>query len=240
MQSRSLFHVHTYRCGHAENVPDQAYIDRAIWLGASDIWFSDHAPFPDNYFGNRMKYAELPEYIETLQNLKEKYKGQIAVHVGLEIEYLPSFDRQGYYLKLQNTPGLEFLLLGQHMAELQNNPLKYSFEMDSKWKNEKEHKAIGDAIVHGIRSGYFSFVAHPDRGFKRCKKWSEEMEEISKNIIEAAKKENIPLEQNEASKQRKRHYWKEFWNLADGAEIVHGLDAHFLRDLKLVEEQEAE
>ena len=28
-----MFHVHTYRCGHAENVPDEAYVKRAIELG---------------------------------------------------------------------------------------------------------------------------------------------------------------------------------------------------------------
>lgn len=57
--STNLFHVHTFRCGHAENVPDTAYIERAIELGASDIWFSDHAPFPGDPFRNRMKYDDL-------------------------------------------------------------------------------------------------------------------------------------------------------------------------------------
>jgi histidinol-phosphatase (PHP family) len=53
--------VHTYRCGHAENVSDEEYIKKAISLGASGIWFTDHAPFPGDPFGNRMKYSELDE-----------------------------------------------------------------------------------------------------------------------------------------------------------------------------------
>lgn len=56
MSGKHLFHVHTYQCGHAENVPDEVYVTRALQLGASDIWFSDHAPFPGNLFGNRMRY----------------------------------------------------------------------------------------------------------------------------------------------------------------------------------------
>ena len=66
MTNTNLFHVHTFRCGHAENVPDTAYIERAIELGASDIWFSDHAPFPGDPFRNRMKFDDLHEYLDTL------------------------------------------------------------------------------------------------------------------------------------------------------------------------------
>lgn len=54
-----IFHVHTYRCGHAENIQDECYIKKAISAGASGIWFTDHAPFPGDPFGGRMKYSEL-------------------------------------------------------------------------------------------------------------------------------------------------------------------------------------
>ena len=34
---RYLFHVHTFRCGHAEMVSDEEYIKKAIDLGATDL-----------------------------------------------------------------------------------------------------------------------------------------------------------------------------------------------------------
>jgi len=37
-----IFHVHTFRCGHAENVPDKAYVEIALELGASDICVHKH------------------------------------------------------------------------------------------------------------------------------------------------------------------------------------------------------
>ena len=40
---KHLFHVHTYRCGHAENISEEVYVEKAITLKASDIWFTDHA-----------------------------------------------------------------------------------------------------------------------------------------------------------------------------------------------------
>lgn len=235
MNGKHVFHVHTYRCGHAENFHDEAYVIRALQLGASDLWFSDHAPFPGNPFGNRMQFSQLREYICTLQFLKERYAGQIDIHVGLEIEYFSSFDRSGYYRDLKGTPGIEFLLLGQHMAEL--GPLKYSFSTDNTWLMENEYKVLGKATVSGIKSGYFNFVAHPDRIFRRCKTWTSEMETVATSIIQAAVVGNTPLEQNEESKRNKRHYWPQFWELAakHDIQVIHGLDAHSVDELKLIE-----
>lgn len=86
-----IFHVHTYRCIYAEDVSNELYIKKAIELGADRITFTDHAPFPGNIFHNRMEYEQLPEYVNTLRQLKRKYEGQIIVRTGLEIEYLPGF-----------------------------------------------------------------------------------------------------------------------------------------------------
>ena len=80
IRENGLFHVHTYRCGHAQDVPDEAYVRQAIAMEAPEIWFSDHAPFPEDPFLQRMKYAELDEYLTTLQELKAKYRRQIDVH----------------------------------------------------------------------------------------------------------------------------------------------------------------
>ncbi|MBQ2577396.1 MAG: PHP domain-containing protein [Lachnospiraceae bacterium] len=46
MEKNEIFHVHTFRCGHAAEVEDEAYVKKAIELGADKITFTDHAPFP--------------------------------------------------------------------------------------------------------------------------------------------------------------------------------------------------
>ena len=69
-----LFHIHTYRCGHAENISDEAYVLKTIEYGATKITFTDHAPFLGNPFGNRMHFEELSEYLSPLKTLKEKYR----------------------------------------------------------------------------------------------------------------------------------------------------------------------
>lgn len=56
--------------------------------------FTDQALFPENPIGNRMMIKELPE--DTLRELGDKYKNEIDVKIGLEIEYIPSFLRTKY------------------------------------------------------------------------------------------------------------------------------------------------
>ena len=227
-----IFHVHTFRCGHAEEVPDEEYIKLAAELGADGIWFTDHAPFPYDPFGARMKYSQLEEYLTSLASLKRKYT-DISVHIGLETEYFPNFDRAGYYDKLRSMTDIEMLLLGQHMAETSSAPPAYSFSESKEYLAENEYRLLGNAIVSGIRSGYFNAVAHPDRIFRRCTKWTEDMESVSLQIIDSAIEADIPIEMNLSSVEDPEHYKTQFWKLVpDNAKRIIGFDAHCLKDMK--------
>ena len=241
-----IFHVHTFRCKHAGDEGDEEYIKKAIELGARSIAFTDHGPFPGNVFGNRMLMEELPEYLESLNKLRCKYKEQIKVYVGLEIEYFPGFDNmvggESYYKQLKSMDGLDFLMLGQHMYETSAG--SYSFSLDSDTIKRLEAPGMGKSIADGLATGYFHVVAHPDRTFRRRKVWDDELAEISRNIIEQAIKYGVVLEQNESSKRHKNQYWKEFWDMAteisdsnpDGKElkIIRGLDAHGTHELQML------
>lgn len=224
-----IFHVHTYRCGHAENIPDENYIKKAVDEGASGIWFTDHVPFPGDPFGGRMKYSELGEYLSTLSELRTKYAGIIDVHIGFEAEYFPAFDSSGYYQELRANPDIELLLLGQHMAE--TSPGKYTFSWSLERLDEEEYMILGDAEIQGIKSGYFDVIAHPDRIFRRKTSWSSDMQVMAENIIHTAQHYKVLLEQNESSKRHPHHYWPEFWNIVNDEFVVSGLDAHALSEI---------
>ncbi|MBR1855168.1 MAG: PHP domain-containing protein [Lachnospiraceae bacterium] len=205
----TVFHVHTFRCKHAENVPDEAYVKRALELQAGDIWFTDHAPFPGNPFGLRMAYEELPEYLNTLTALREKYAGQIRIHIGLEIEYFEQF--ADYYRELYEEPRIELLLLGQHMAAVA--PDQYSFSLPKEELDEKEAEYLVRALIQGMNTGYFQVCAHPDRSFRRKKEWTAELEELSKKLIHVAQSNHVTLEHNLSSMRNLHQYWEEFWAL---------------------------
>ena len=225
-----LFYGHTFRCKHAEETGDEEYIKKALKLGKTGIWFTDHAPFPGNPFGYRMDIEELPEYFDTLFSLKEKYKGILDVHIGLETEYFPSFDKDGYYKELLSDSRLEFLLLGQHMAEDPTGG--YTFYWDSERLKAEEYIALCDAVIAGMESGYFSIVAHPDRSFRKCEKWLPGMEKKSKIIHRLSVAKGIPLEINMGSCSFEKQFWPEFWALKPEEEkTLYGLDAHSLSEV---------
>ena len=221
-----LFHIHTYRCRHAEDISDEMYVRKAIEVGADCITFTDHAPFPGNPFRGRMLFEELPEYLDSINNLKNKYQGRIMVRCGLETEYLPSFAE--YYKELVRGVGLDLLLLGQYFYEI--SPGKYSFMYPE--QNAYEYQGCMEAIIEGINTGIFYAVAHPDRSFRRIKHWMPECEGASMKVITAAQEKGVYLEKNFSSQHHSKHYWKEFWELIpQDNKVLQGIDAHSISDI---------
>lgn len=225
---KELFHVHTYRCRHAGNEQDEAYVQRAMELGALRITFTDHAPFPGNPFGNRMQIEELKGYVSSLRQLKEKYKEKIDVYIGLEVEYLPAF--HDYYLWLKDSGDFDVLMIGQHFYECEDG--KHSFSLEQNVRNETEASGICNAVIQGIETGCFQVAAHPDRMFRYCDCWTKEMEAISLRLINAAIDNRITLEKNLAAMERKKQYWEEFWQLVpESLNTIVGVDAHSVSEL---------
>ena len=93
------YHTHTYRCGHAQEINDEEYVKKAIECGFKELGFSDHGPFKEiHHEGMRMDFDEIQNYLHSINSLKEKYKDQIKIYVGFEIEYIPRLD--SYYKEL--------------------------------------------------------------------------------------------------------------------------------------------
>ena len=219
-----IFHVHTFRCKHAEEVPDKAYIDKAIEIGAPRIVFTDHSPFPGNPFRNRMEMEMLSEYISTMERLKEEYRGKIEILAGLEVEYLPSY--REYYHELKTNAGLDLLIMGQHFFE--HRPGCYNFMDEDK---SDEYIGLCEAMIQGIKTNLFDVVAHPDRVFRRRKSFGSDEESLADRVIHTASFYGTYLEMNYSSMHRKHQFWYEFWNRLPRQAIVIGgaynIDKHY-------------
>ena len=222
----TIFHIHTYRCGHASLEPDVLYVKKAIELGAKQIVFTDHCPFPENSFPWRMKYESLPEYVSSLKQLRDEFQDKIDIKIGLEAEYFPSYD--WYYEELLNSGDFDLLILGQHIYEHEDGSFGY---MDV--TKEAEIKGFMKATLQGIRSGYFKVIAHPDRFLNRIEKWDEEADQIAKEIAKAAAETGVILEKNISSMENGNLYSPEFWkNIPESIDIIYGLDAHSVEEME--------
>ena len=144
---------------------------------------------------------------------------------GLEVEYLPTF--HDFIKELYESGDFDLLILGQHIYE--NEDGTWSFVNQDK---STEFRGICDATVKGIETGFFDVVAHPDRAFRRCKEWNADMMRVSYDVINAARKHGLILEQNYSSMERKRQYWPPFWDRAALLPQVKGYDAHSVEELE--------
>lgn len=220
------FHAHTYLCNHASGTPEE-YVLKAIEGGLKYYGFSDHAPFkfPDGRESSfRVPTDKVSEYKETVFELREKYNDKIKIFYGFEMEYYPLFFED--MLKTVKDAGAEYLILGQHFL---NNEIKMSDAPIGAFRelsSEEEIVHFTDCVVSAIKSGVFTYVAHPDTiDFDDFTVYKREAE----RICLASKEFDVPLEINFQGIREKRPYPKEkFWQIAGeiGCPVTFGFDSH--------------
>jgi len=80
------FHSHTNFCDGTS--PPEEYVVEAIKQGFKSYGFSAHAPIPlPNNFA--LTDETFPAYCNEINRLKEKYKGQITLFLGIEADFIP-------------------------------------------------------------------------------------------------------------------------------------------------------
>lgn len=241
MQLKANYHTHTYRCGHAVDTEDE-YCLAAISLGLDTLGFSDHVPFKGLHFPNmRQDYEMLDGYVQTLQTLREKYKGQLSIHIGYEAEYVEEYLDE--YRLMLSSQGIEYLICGQHCFLHNGQQVWYNASHHS----EEMVSLYAEAVIKAMKSRLFTYIAHPDHFMNGYQVWDDFAEKISRKILEQASLCQIPLEINVAGlrfsqyKHRKNGVGKpvenlypydRFWQLAADYDIVGiiGIDAHSKND----------
>lgn len=81
----SNYHSHCTFCDGRSN--PESFIKFAISQGFRAYGFSSHSPLPFETFWNMPK-DDMPEYLMEIERLKEKYREEIEIYVGLEIDFL--------------------------------------------------------------------------------------------------------------------------------------------------------
>lgn len=226
MKTQYNYHTHTKRCGHAIG-SDEEYVLCAIKAGYKIIGFSDHAPFRLPQEGIRMHFEKLGDYINSIKYLKNKYKKQIRIISGLECEFYKS--QLEDIINYRKT--FDFLLLGHHFQEHLG---KSNFHID----NPDDLMKYAYDIEEACNSNLFDVIVHPDIFMICYPKWDEYCTKASNIIIDAAIKNDIPLELNCGGIKRGKLIYEDgerypyphynFFKIAKekNAKIILGLDIH--------------
>ncbi len=189
--TRVDLHNHTTRCNHAEGTVDE-YIQRAIELGIDIYGFTEHAPmdFDEKY---RLPFSEVDDYFSDILSAKERYKDDIEIVLGYEVDYLPNHMDS----RVLNAD-VDYLIGSVHFID------KWSFdnpEFIGEWKTKNIDdiwKAYFEATQAMVKMGKFDIVGHLDliKVFKYMPK--EDVRVLAKDVLKAIKKSGMVLEINSA------------------------------------------
>lgn len=217
------YHTHTWRCQHATGT-EREYVENAIAGGLKILGFSDHTPMPyeRGYVSNvKMRLDQLEDYVDTIQKLKEEYKNEIEIFLGLEVEYYPKYFEK--LVRITEEYPIEYFLLAQHFLGNEINDV-FSGEPT---KSVQRLKRYCQQSKEAMETECFTYFAHPD--LINFTGDPEVYDYYIRDLCVYAKKLDIPLEINFLGIWEKRHYPNmKFWNIAGevGNKVIFGADAH--------------
>ena len=223
------FHTHTTRCKHAIGT-DEDFVRAALDGGFDVLGFADHAPwaFDTDYVSHcRMPADQWADYKQSVLALKEKYQGQISIHLGLECEYYEKYFDQ---LKRLRDDGCEYFILACHFLHTEEtNPY-----IGLLCQEDDAVLRYAEETVKGIRTGLYSYIAHPDLYMMHREEFSPACMEAADMICQAAKEAHMPLEYNllgllgELTQHPRGYPNAEFWQYIRkwDNDVILGVDAH--------------
>ena len=142
------------------------------------------------------------------------------------MEYYPKDFEKMYKTALD--VGAQYLILGEHFTMDESD--ESSFYAFSSTDNAEKLKNYASTVAEGIKTGVFTYVAHPDI-IKFVGDEDVYINEMRK-ICEASVEYNIPLEINFLGMREKRMYPRDsFWQIAGELKcpVTFGFDCHSAR-----------
>jgi histidinol-phosphatase (PHP family) len=229
---KANYHTHHELCGHARGKCED-YVQEAIKNGLSELGFSDHAPNSRvEDYGVRMKPQDFTKYLEDIEYVQEKYKNQLTILKGIEVEFF--YDHEEYYQFLKEKT--DYMILGQHYISKtkQMDNLLSGFACGT----DEEIQIYANYVCEGMKTGYFDILAHPDLYMCGYKNWNKKTEEVAHQIIRCAMETKTILEfnangfrrgkQNTPQGKLQPYPRMEFWNIVKQYDVqtIFGVDCH--------------
>lgn len=124
IHSKKDGHVHSSYCPHGTKDSMESYVQRAIGLGLNEMTFTEHMPLPDGVLEPSLqrecalKMEQLVPYFKEIDLLKEKYKGQLRLNKGLEVDYIEDYEEATKEILNKCGGELEDGLLSVHILKL--------------------------------------------------------------------------------------------------------------------------
>ncbi|MCV9951554.1 PHP domain-containing protein [Paenibacillus polymyxa] len=196
------YHTHHSRCGHAIGSLEE-YVQQGIRLGLDQLGLSDHMPLlhvePANYYPEMaMPMDELPRYVEECLDLKERYKGQIDIRVGLEGDYIEGWERE--IEDIVHAYPWDYVIGSVHfLGEWDVTDFRQVHHWEG--KNVLEvYRTYYDAVSKAAATGLYDIMGHLDVikrfGYHPKPEEEEELRELERSALSAVARSGRAMELN--------------------------------------------
>nr|WP_154959916.1 histidinol-phosphatase HisJ [Paenibacillus xylanexedens] len=196
------YHTHHERCGHAVGKLEE-YVQRGIAIGLSQIGLSDHMPLlhvdPAEYYPEMaMPMDELPRYVEECFILKERYRGQIDVRVGLEGDYIEGWESEIRSI-IKRYPW-DYVIGSVHfLGEWDITDFRQTHHWEGKDVLEV-YRQYYDAVSKAAATGLYDIIGHSDVikrfGYVPSPEQNEERIALENAALQAIAKSGCAMELN--------------------------------------------
>ena len=196
------YHTHHERCGHAAGKLEE-YVQRGIELGLDHLGLSDHMPLihikPQEYYPEMaMPMEELPRYVEECLKLKERYRGQIELRVGLEGDYIEGFEEEIENI-IQAYPW-DYVIGSVHFLGKWDIS---DYRQIHGWEDKDPiivYRRYYDAVQKAAASGLYDIMGHLDVikrfGFKPGPEHNDEVMDLENAVLKAVLHSGRAMELN--------------------------------------------
>lgn len=118
-------HIHSPYCPHGTQDALNAYVEKALESGFTDISFTEHAPLPSSFEDTTperdsgMSLETLSAYLAAVDEVKNRYKKDIHIRTGLEVDFIEGFEEETRNFLDLFGPLLDDAILSVHFLKLE-------------------------------------------------------------------------------------------------------------------------
>ncbi|MDC3416273.1 histidinol-phosphatase HisJ [Aquibacillus sp. 3ASR75-54] len=218
MRINGDFHVHTPYCPHGTDDSMESYVRKALEKGLTNLTFTEHAPLPRRFTDptpdqdSAMRWSDVTDYIEEGKRLKDKYKNEITIRVGFEVDFISDFEQETKAFLDRYGADIDDSILSVHMLKAPNGEyvcIDFSEDefnriitlfgsVDTVYKHyyETVKQAIGADLgfYKPMRIGHITLVEKFSKLFQPQQNYDQQIIEL----LQLVKKNNLSLDINTA------------------------------------------
>ena len=248
------FHSHTNYCDGTSD--PEMYVLEALKQGFKAYGFSAHAPIPlPNKFA--LTEATFPAYCNEIKRLKEKYKGQIDIFLGIEADFIPELSTPFDDFRTQFQ--LDYIIGSVHIVKSSDGgtwfidgPSRENYDYGLKHFFNNDIQRAVTAFYHQtnqmLETEHFEIIGHFDkitmynqnRYFTSSEQW---YRKLVMETIALIKEKGVVVEVNSRGlyKQRSADFFPETFILKylhnENIPVMFNSDAHAPYEIGLLHEQ---